>query len=69
MHEGHAARVQTLAAALRRRLPAIGFPTASAVLEKAYARGESDVDFAKTVVLALLPVYVAQNASYITSSN
>jgi hypothetical protein len=69
MHEGHAARVQTLAAALRRRLPATGFPTASAVLDDAYARAESDVDFAQTVVIALLPVYVAQNVSYITSSN
>jgi hypothetical protein len=69
MHEGHAPRVQALAAALRRRLPAAGFPTASAALEEAYARAESDLDFAETVVLALLPVYVAQSTSYITSSN
>ena len=56
MHAGHAPRVQTLAGALRRRLPAVGFPTASAVLDEAYARAESDLDFAQTVVIALLPV-------------
>lgn len=69
MHEAHTPRVQALAAALRRRLPAAGFPTASAVLDDAYARAETHVDFAETVVLALLSVYVAQGASYVTSSN
>jgi hypothetical protein len=69
MHAAHASRVQALAAALRRRLPAAGFPTASAVLDDAYARAEGELDFAESVALALLPVYVAQGASYVTSPN
>jgi hypothetical protein len=69
MHEAHAPRVQTLAAVLRRRLPAVGFPAASAVLDDAYARAESRLDFAETVVFALLPAYVAHRTSYITSTN
>jgi hypothetical protein len=68
MHEGHAARPDSRWAAAAP--PARHcFPTASAVLDEAYALAESDLDFAQTVVIALLPVYVAQNASYITSSN
>jgi hypothetical protein len=67
-HEAHTRRVQALAAALRRRLPAAGFPAASAMLDEAYVRARGP-RFAETVVLALLPAYVAQRASYITSSN
>lgn len=69
LHEAHPRRVQTLAAALRRRLPAAGFPTASALLEEGYARVEASAEFAEEVALALLPVYVARQAAYITSEN
>jgi hypothetical protein len=69
LHDAHARRVQALAAALRRRLPALGFPTASAMLDDAYVRAETSRDFAETVVLALLSAYVASSASYTTSRN
>jgi hypothetical protein len=67
-HEAHPRRVQALAAALRRRLPAPGFPAASSMLDEAYVRARRP-RFAETVVFALLPAYVAQRASYITSEN
>jgi hypothetical protein len=63
LHEAHGRRVQALAASLRRRLPAVGFPVASALLEDAYGRVESSREFAKEVALALLPVYVARGAA------
>lgn len=68
-HEAHPLRVQVLAAALRRRLPVTDFRTASMMLDDAYGRAERNLDFAESVVVALLPAYVAQRASYISSSN
>jgi hypothetical protein len=62
-HEAHARRVQVLAAALQRRLPARGFSAASAMLDDAYVRTRSR-GFAETVALALLPAYVARQASH-----
>jgi hypothetical protein len=68
-HKAHPQRVQALASALRRRLPAHAFPTASAMLDDAYMRAEMALDFAETVALALLPLYVAQLSSYSPASN
>lgn len=69
IHDAHASRVQALGSSLRRRLPAPGFPSASALLDDAYALAESRRDFAETVALALLPPYVAQQNAHITSTN
>jgi hypothetical protein len=69
LHEVHAARVRTLAAALRRRLPAPRFPAASALLDDACACAERDLAFAEEVALALLSVSVANRAAYVTSTN
>jgi hypothetical protein len=65
----HSLRVRTLAAVLRRQLPLIDFPRASALLEDAYARAVDEPGFDSLVAGKLLPVYVAQRASYITSMN
>jgi hypothetical protein len=62
-------RVRMLAAVLRRQLPLADFPRASVLLEDAYARAVDELRFADVVASALLPVYVAQRASYITSQN
>jgi hypothetical protein len=69
LHEAHPRRVQRLAVALRRRLPAVAYPTASALLEDSYALAETSAEFAGEVALALLVAYVARQASYITSEN
>jgi hypothetical protein len=66
--DAHARRVQMVAAALSRQLPAPEHPRASALLGRAYADAADNV-FAREVADGLLGIYVVQHNSYITLCN